>query len=73
MSSIQIPNGCVSRQGIEQVLRYPVDTRMFGTAVKEYYDLLRMDKDLSIRDPNMVIKRINLLFRVVTILLFSKP
>ncbi|CAC5376515.1 unnamed protein product [Mytilus coruscus] len=53
MSSIQIPNGCTSRQGIEQVLRYPIDTRMFGTAVKEYYDLLRMDKDLSIRDPNM--------------------
>ncbi|CAC5401514.1 unnamed protein product [Mytilus coruscus] len=53
MASIRIPNGCITRPGIEQVLRYPVDTRMFENAVKEYYELLRMDKELSVRDPNM--------------------
>ncbi|VDI37709.1 Hypothetical predicted protein [Mytilus galloprovincialis] len=53
MASIRIPNGCRSRPGIEQVLRYPLDTRMFENAVKEYYDLLRMDKELSVRDSNM--------------------
>ncbi|VDI52069.1 Hypothetical predicted protein [Mytilus galloprovincialis] len=53
MASIRIPHGCRSRPGIEQVLRYPVDTRMFENAVKEYYDLLRMDQELSVRDPTM--------------------
>lgn len=55
MASIRIPHGCRSRPGIEQVLRYPVDTRMFENAVKEYYDLLRMDQELSVRDPTMVL------------------
>ncbi|XP_052076059.1 uncharacterized protein LOC127714128 [Mytilus californianus] len=50
MASIRVPNGCRSRPGIEQVLRYPVGTRMFENAVKEYYDMLRMDKELSFRD-----------------------
>lgn len=54
MASIRIPNCCTTQPGIEKVLRYPADTRMFENAVKEYYELLMMDKELSVRDPNMV-------------------